>query len=119
MRMVRFADIRNFLAASCCNVLVVNGGFGFDVRGFSSIFITCHDPLSNSLTSFLAFASDRSKTVSFFNFPVFESKSLLDAIRLSSMECNVALKLESSPFFARSACKLKYVVLRNFARNLS
>jgi len=30
----------NFRAASCCNVLVVNGGRGFEVFGFSSTFDT-------------------------------------------------------------------------------
>ena len=29
----------NFRAASCCNVLVVNGGRGFEVFGFSSTFL--------------------------------------------------------------------------------
>ena len=34
---VCLAELRSFRAASCCSVLVVNGGFGFDVRGFSFI----------------------------------------------------------------------------------
>ena len=31
---VFFAEKRNLRAASCCNVLVVKGGFGFEVLGF-------------------------------------------------------------------------------------
>jgi len=37
---VSLADNRSFLFASCCNVLVVNGGTGLRVDGFFSIFET-------------------------------------------------------------------------------
>ena len=44
----------NFLEASCCNVLVVKGGLGFEVFGFSSILETTQGPESISSTSALA-----------------------------------------------------------------
>ena len=45
--MVFLAEKRSFLAASCCSVLVVNGGFGLDVLGFSSTLFTNHFPFFN------------------------------------------------------------------------
>ena len=90
-RIVFLADDLNFLAASCCKVEVVNGGFGWELTIFSSIFVTVQLPLSSSLISVLACDSDKRITSSLFNLPVFGSKSFPTAIRLLSILLNKAL----------------------------
>ena len=60
----------NFRAASCCNVLVVNGGRGFEVFGFSSTFDTTQGPNFNSSTSALACDSLKAIKLFFVNSPL-------------------------------------------------
>ena len=71
-------------------MLVVNGGLGFEVLGFSSTEETSHSPDLSSFKSSSACASESNKDVLFFNCPVVESKSLLPAILIPSSRMSVA-----------------------------
>ena len=77
---VFFAEKRNLRAASCCKVLVVKGGFGFEVLGFSLTLLTVHFPFSRLEISFSASFLFSINDLEFFILPVSESKSLLDII---------------------------------------
>ena len=87
------AELLSFLDASCCSVLVVKGGFGLEVLGFSLIDETIQVPFPNSFNNSSACDSDSKSESLFFNLPVIESKSLLLAILLLFSLTRVASKV--------------------------
>ena len=73
----------------------MKGGFGLELLIFSSTSETTQLPLVSSLTNSSACAFERSRALSFFNLPVFGSKSLPVAILSPFTRIKVALN-ESS-----------------------
>ena len=55
----------------------MKGGFGFELLGFSFIFVTFQSPDCNSVTNDSAWVFESINTFEFFISPVLESKSLL------------------------------------------
>ena len=102
--MVSLADNRSFLLASCCNVLVVKGGTGLRIDGFSSTLTTFHLSVINFSASSLDSSSLSNMTSRpDFNNPVDSSKSLPVATLLPPIE--VILTSHSLPSFSNFAFK--------------
>ena len=99
-------ELLNLLAASCCRVLVVKGGFGFDVLGFSTTLETCQLPELNSFSNDSAWVSESCKELMFFLIPVFESKSLLEQTLAPFSFTKLASNFGLEEFFERVAFRL-------------
>ena len=79
-------------------MLVVNGGFGLEVLGFSSTLLTSQLPVLNFEISAFASFSFKIITSLFFNEPVSDLKSLLETILLPSILFKVASNEDSESF---------------------
>ena len=104
--------------ASCCNVDVVNGGFGRSVRGDSSIDFTVSGVFLSDSTSAFALTSSSNKIFARdFSFTAPSApKSAVAATRLSSTLSKRALN-PSSHFAVRShhAEEIKAIRSRSFS----
>ena len=93
VRIVSRADRRSLRFDSCCRVLVVNGGTGLRVVGFSSTAATLQLPLSIAWRSVWASSSASSRTLlPDLRAPVFSSKSEPPAMRLPLTWVSLASK---------------------------
>ena len=93
---VSLADKRSFLFASCCNVLVVNGGTGLRVDGFFSILETNQSSEEKVVNKLFTFSSPIIKDLfPCFNLPVCSSKSepleILCPFKLNNLVSKVIL----------------------------
>ena len=113
------AAIPSLRFASCCIVLVVNGGEGRRVCVFCSTLVTVHELAEIFACSSFAAASSSNSTVEpSFSCPVFSSKSFPVAMRLPPIVCRTASNFPS-PAASRAALRSQNVPLRNLSRSIS
>ena len=96
VRITCCADQRNLRPASCCSVLVMNGGYGRRRYGFSSTPWTVNSRPSSRAARPRAPASSRCSTLDGAR-PVAGSKSRPVASRMSSTLTSVAVNVSGSP----------------------